>query len=260
MDWRHEVSEQWLEARKNYLTATELASCTAAWKRINKQQLAGNEIFPAFAKLWAKKQSSAPVDAWSKGPAARGHILEPYAVDDWNKSFPDKPMYHWDDCIIALDPLGWSPDALDVPQETSLPVIHKDGNKLTDGVHKFKNERLPNSFLEIKSYEPNKIIECRMKNRMQLDERWQIACGFWVLDSIEEANLLFYSIDTDLSFYVTYTREDLKEELDQISDMVSVWLMNSLKLVKLPNEFTRTHTEEEVYDDYIEAQQDVFMF
>lgn len=262
-DWRHEVSREWMQARKNFLTATELASCISAWKRITKRQLAGIDPFPAFAKLWAKKYSDSEPDTWSKGPAARGHILEPYAVEDWNKNCPKNSMYHWDDCMIATTlGLGWSPDALNIPQASSSPLLWRDGDALTDG--KIHYASLPTKFLEIKSYEPNKIIEARMKDKMKLDERWQIACGFWLLDTIEEANLLFYSIDTPLSFYVTYTREDLHDELEQVSDMVRVWVDNmhilDNMLVSDNNKFKRSVTEEQVYDEWLESQEDVFSF
>ena len=100
MDWRHEVSPQWLQARKDVITATELASCISAYNRANEKQKAGDVLFPAFAQLWAEKQSIKEPDAWSKGPAARGHIAEPYAIDDWNENYPDEYFYHWDDTII----------------------------------------------------------------------------------------------------------------------------------------------------------------
>lgn len=258
-DWRHEVSREWMNARKPFLTASELASCIPAWKRITKAQLAGDEVFPAFAKLWAKKQSDSDPDTWSKGPAARGHILEPYAVDDWNKNCPKNSMYHWDDCMIGtVSGIGWSPDAMNIPQASSCPILWRESDALTDG--KIHYVPLPTKFLEIKSYEPNKIIEARMKDKMKIDERWQLACGFWVLSSIEEAYLLFYSIDTPLSFYVTYTREDLKEELEQIDKMSEVWIANIHKLDRIHGNFSRSYTEEEVYDEWIESQNDVFSF
>lgn len=255
MDWRHEVSPLWLQARKEVLTATELASCVAAWKRITKAQKAGDDLFPAFCQLWAKKQSTSEPETWSKGTAARGHILEPYAIDDWNKQ-SDIQFYHWDDTIIARNGLGWSPDGLDRPQETARPIVTQIEDKLCDQDHPFREE-LPTALIEIKSYEPNKHMKCMITDKSKLDERWQVACGLWTVPNIDKAIILFYSIDTNLSFFVEYTREDLEAELEQIEDMVALWNKNKAKLSMSKPKFQRTHTEKEVYQEYIAEMTDI---
>lgn len=246
MDWRHQVSEEWMKARRNYLTASELSSCIASWKRANKAQKAGDELLPAFVKLWAKKQSE-DVDVWSKGPAARGHILEPYAVDDWNKNFPSSIVHHWDDCLITDGVIGWSPDALDIPQDNDAVEIKASDVSISYA-------------LEIKSYEPAKIIESRITDKDKIPERWQIACGFYVVPTLETYTILFYSIDTNLSCYKIYGREDLAEELEQIGDMASAWYKNKQKLDRMPIEFDRSFSETEVYEEYLETSEDIFMF
>lgn len=246
----------WMEERRSVLTATELASCVAAWKRITMAQKKGEDPFVPFVQLWAKKRSTSEQDTWSKGPAARGHILEPYAIDDWNRHSGDETFWHWDDTIIKSNGLGWSPDGLDVPQETARPCVRRIGDRLCDDDHRFEH-RLPKSLIEIKSYEANKHAKCMMTDKAKLDERWQVACGMWVLPSIEHAVLLFYSIDTDLSFHVDYTRDELEAELEQIDDMVDLWNRQCATLVDMPKRFERTHTEEEVYEKYIEEQTDI---
>lgn len=256
MDWRHEVSPSWMLERRDVLTATELSSCIAAWKRITKAQKECEALFPAFAQLWAKKQSTSEPDTWSKGPAARGHILEPYAIEDWNKQSKDEKFYHWDDTIIKRKGLGWSPDGLNVPQETGRPVVVEIDGRLCDQDHAF-NSPLPTSLIEIKSYEPSKHMKCMMLTPDKLDERWQIACGMWVLPSIENAVILFYSIDTDLSFYVRYDRSNLSEELVQIEEMVGLWNKTVAKLNEMPHRFTRSVTEEQVYEEYLNEQMDI---
>ena len=81
--WYHEVSEDWLKARKNFLTATDIVGLIPEYKRYKKNGKAG--IPPAFAALWEKKHSDIAVDPRSYKDAARGHILEPYAVYTYNE-------------------------------------------------------------------------------------------------------------------------------------------------------------------------------
>ena len=71
--WYHEVSTEWLKARKAVLTATDVAGLVPEYKRYLK---AGNpdKIMPGFAALWSQKHSNVEPDPGSMGPAARGHI------------------------------------------------------------------------------------------------------------------------------------------------------------------------------------------
>lgn len=256
MDWRHEVSPQWMLARRDVITATEVASCISAYNRATAQQKAGDILFPAFAALWAKKQSTSEPDIWSKGPAARGHILERYAIEDWNDQYPNKPYYHWDDCIIKNGGLGWSPDGLSVPQETGEPVVKEFGGKLSDSTHSFASS-LPTSFIEIKSYEPDRIMKCMLTTPDKYDERWQMACAFAVLPSLTNGTILFYSINTNLSFYHTFDRDDLEAEIKQVNDMVDLWNKNVAKLEQMPPRFNVSVTEDQVYEEYLDAKNDI---
>lgn len=255
MDWRHEASPRWMEARRDVITATEVASCVSAYNRATNKQKAGQALLPAFASLWARKQSSEQPETWSKGPAARGHILEPYAIADWNASQP-RQFYHWDDCIIKSGGLGWSPDGLSVPQETYEPVVKEHNGRLCDGKIIFNSE-LPEYFIEVKSYGPDRIMKSRLTMPEKHEERWQMACAFVVLPSLKEGTILFYSIDTDLSFYHTYARDDLADEIKVVSDIVDLWDINVAKLKKSDVRFKRTVTEEQVYKEYLESNDDV---
>ena len=118
-EWRHEVSETWLRTRKLYLTASDIKRLVAEARRIEsgKIELIESKI---FAKLYGEKQSN-EIDVESYGAMARGHIIEPYAIDDYNKatSVDGRKTFHWwDDAIICRDRIGFSPDGLDV---TKLP-------------------------------------------------------------------------------------------------------------------------------------------
>lgn len=261
MDWRHEASLAWMKARRDVITATEICSCISKYNRANLKQKAGDILFPAFAKLWAKKQSDTEPEIWSKGPAARGHILEPYAIEDWNKNRKNNQpeFYHWDDVIIKNGCLGWSPDGLDVYGVTPDPVVKEYKGNLVS-----KNTELvcamPKNFIEIKSYEPDRIMECMLTLPEKLDERWQMACAFRAVPTLETGYLLFYSINTDLSFYVTYNREDLQDEIKTVGDMLSLWAANVAKLEAMPPRFNRTFTEDQVYKEMLEKKEDTFAF
>ena len=117
MDWYHEVSENWLRARKTVITATEIKGLVATYKRMSKKDKEAGVVSPAFAALWGDKSSTYPIDVSSYGPAARGHIMEPYAIDEFNRA-NEVHFHHWDDCIIANGLVGFSPDAMDIAQVT----------------------------------------------------------------------------------------------------------------------------------------------
>lgn len=259
MHWFHDVDSQWMEARRDVITASEIASCISAYNRAPEKQKAGNTLFPAFAALWAKKQAEGKLDTYSSGLAARGHILEPFAIDDWNAMEGHKQYYHWDDIIIMNNGIGWSPDGLDVPQETYEPKICEVNGKFFDGTKSFEYD-LPKSFIEIKSYSPENVIKKRLTMPDKLDERWQMACAFVTVPSLETGILLFYSIDTNLSFHVEYTRDSLEKEIKQVKDMVSLWNKNVVDLNAMPTLFNRRVNEQQVYDHWHDSLDDVLSF
>lgn len=114
--WYHEVSAEWLKARQAVLTATDVAGLLPEYKRYLK---AGSPDVPTpgFSALWCKKHSDVYLDTGSSDAAARGHIMEPYAIDSWNQQ-ANPTFYHWDDCIICNKMFGFSPDGMTVPQLT----------------------------------------------------------------------------------------------------------------------------------------------
>ena len=256
MHWEHKVDPRWMEARRSVITASEICSCRSAFQKANEKQKSGSVVLPAFASLWLSKQSERAPELESFGAAARGHVLEPYAVDDWNSSIgmsDDRFMHHWDDCIIKKGSLGWSPDALSIPQETGEASLFYHDKQLKEWDHGKWGKAFsgPTKFLEIKSYEASHHMKCMLTEPSKLDERWQMAVGFTAVPTLEEGYLLFYSIDTDLSFHVSYSRQSLKKEIEIVKEMVDLWDMNISKLESIPSRFVRNHTESEIYQNYI---------
>lgn len=250
MRWYHEVDPGWLLARRDVITATELRSCLSAYNKATEKQKDGSVLLPSFASLWLQKQSTTPVDGWSNGAAARGHIAEEYAVMDFNDNIGDGEgchMYHWDDVIIKNGGIGWSPDGLSIPQETFKPELFVGDKHLYVDDIEYKAP-LPEEFIEVKCYEASKHMKQMLTMPSKLDERWQMAGAFATVPSLKRGYLLFYSLDTDFSFGYWYERDDLKEEIDQVNKMVSLWIKNKANLDKMPPRFNRSFTEEEIYD------------
>lgn len=259
MDWWHDTSRQWMEARRDVITASEIKSCLSAYNRATKEQKAGEVILPAFASLWMEKRSERHPDTGSRGAAARGHILEPYAVSDHNDNLPELDkrlfMYHWDDAIIKNGGCGWSPDGLSVPQEIPGPSVRVGRDHLAVGSREFEYP-LPTAFIEVKSYEASNHAKKFLTRKDKLDERWQMAVAFHVLPSLQTGVLLFYSIDTPYSFEQVYKRDELSEEIEQVAAMVELWNINSAKLEQMQPLFIRSWSEEEVHDRWMEEMRD----
>lgn len=253
MRWYHETDPSWLLARRDVITATELKSCLSAYNKATNEQKAGDILLPAFASIWAKKQASSGIDTFSSGPAARGHIVEPYAILDFNQNNPDvQDMYHWDDVILKRRDIGWSPDGMNVPQDTICHEMHVKDDCMIDS-NNFEHP-LPTEFIEVKSYEPDQHIKRILTMPSKLDERWQMACAFETVPSLQKGYLLFYSVNTDLSFCCTYSRDDLKDEILQVEKMVDLWRRNKSNLEKMPVRFERRFDEEAIYEQWQREQ------
>lgn len=241
--WSHKVSPAWLLARRSVVTATELRDLRTTYKRATVAEKKGVKINEVTAGLWAEKHSL-EVDPYSSGAAARGHHLEPYAVQEFNESYPE--MHHWDDCIITDGFLGFSPDAMDVEQDESYGVK----------VHYSELVGQPTSILEIKSYSAKNHIKSCITPKAKLPERFQLAGAMAVCPSIEEAYLIFYNPSHEVGkFVVHYTREELQEEIKEVRELAA-WVRLQFqacdnKLVPCRTSFT----EDAIYKDYLEAEQ-----
>ena len=206
MQWHHNVSYKWMQARKSVVTATELRDLHTAYKKLKP-----GEINPVFAGLWAEKHCST-VETSSSGAAARGHILESYAVAEASKIL-GKKFFHWDDSVVANGFMGFSPDAMDIPQSSNKV-------KLTTGEVNEARE-----ILEVKSYSPKTHIQTVLRDKMDCDERWQIAGAFAVMPQLEKAHLVLYSPSHVVGCAVkSYTRAELEHEIEMTKKVYKAYL------------------------------------
>lgn len=162
--------------------------------------------------LARKKQFISLDDTLSTGWAARGHIMEPYAIQEFNKVKPGliPHIHHWDDKLIQNDWLGYSPDGLDY---TEVP-----------GVFCSYTDVRPTVLAEVKCYAADNHYSKGNANKFALEERWQIATAMAVSPSIEEAYLIFFNPSCkDPMFVQQYSREQLKEEIKTIGEVEEPW-------------------------------------
>lgn len=216
--WFHKVDLGWLMARQECLTATDVKDLLPITKTGRKRTVTEEAYLGVLAK---KLQLLTNEDCESTGAAARGHVLEPYAIKMYNgevslQSGLPRFLYHWDDIIVTRRSfkkfsLGFSPDALDVEPPKGCNMFAANEFKCVG---------------EIKSYYPTKHLVCANTPADQLEERWQIAVAMAVCDNIEEGKLLFYnpSMPRDMLYVVGYDRDDLADEIDMVLDVEDRWL------------------------------------
>ncbi len=215
MDWYHEVDEGWLLARKGALTATEISKLVSPYKRFPKKRV----VNPAFAALWSEKTSDWPVDVASYGSAARGHVMEPYAVDEYVRVSGNE-MFHWDDCMIVNGDVGFSPDGLDVaPTCADVRLdVGDDGLYAEDGLAC----ELPTRMLEVKSFEPGQHMKAITTPKYERDQLMQLAVAFHVLPSLEEATLMFFCPPAKVPIFLdTYTRDGLSAMIELVGEIAA---------------------------------------
>ena len=222
MEWKHKCSLDWLRERQKYLTASEIQSLIPLTKTGRPRKVSDIDRL----KILAKKQIELTEnDCWSYGAAARGHLLEPYAIDalnDWfiNSRGATKQMFfHWDDELI-MQPgrvIAFSPDAMDIPQ------LH-DKNAM------------PTKIAEVKCYSPDRHIATAFTEKNQIEERWQIATAMALLDTIEEAYLVLFnpSMRQNRLFVIRYKRSDLKKEIEMILNVETEWVLFRMSGPLLP--------------------------
>lgn len=265
-DWKHQVSREWLKARQDVLTATEARDLLAASKKFNAVKKPSIWTAPEFLGVIAKKESLNEPDVNSPSPdAARGHILEPYAVKEFNAyakahgyNWPE--MYPWDDCLIRdhKDSIAFSPDAMNVVQPNKDIVWHYKNNYITS---ESDNIEAPTAILEIKSYNSTNHMKCGFTRKTGLKERYQLAYAMLVCPSVEDAYLMFYNPDSaQYSVFIKhYTRAELEKEMDLMYTVYQnyIWYMNELNGSQ-GFKYTSQYTEEQIWNEYIkEHERDV---
>lgn len=262
--WYHEVSAEWLKARQTVLTATDVIGLQAEWKRYLKAG-SPDKLMPGFAAMWCQKHSDTYLDTSSVEAAARGHAMEPWAVDSWNQQMVTR-FHHWDNCIICNGPIGFSPDAMNVPQFSSVHDCRLDVSscgKFLVSSRGFKCDS-PVEAMEIKCYEPAQHMKAIIEERMEHKELMQVAMAFCVLPMLETARLVWFCPGAPVSMFTEkYTRDDLHDQIRWVMEIAEFYMKQSDKcneFMMKSNSLEAKCTEEEVYLDYIAEQgnDDVF--
>lgn len=208
MRWQHEVDANWLDARRQCLTATDILKLWPAAKKWKAE----DEIPQTFIGTWFEKNSVQDQDPISYDAAARGHCMEPFAIEEANRVY-GKNFYHWDDVLIVRGHVGFSPDAMDIPQP-NLPTIVK----WSDPALKKATE-----IMEVKCFLPyhhGQCVTCGMEEKQIM----QVAMAFKVLPQLEEAHVLYYcpGAPIDICEYpLSYS--DINPYIQRINKVVAIW-------------------------------------
>lgn len=188
MNWFHTCSMEWMQERQLHLGASEARKLVPLTATGRKRNVTDED----YLGILAGKIAYIGQDACeSTGAAARGHILEPFAVEAFNEAevFEEK-MFHWDDLLIHRSgdwSLSYSPDSLDIDQREFEKTASKKG---------VPAELLkPTRLVEVKSYGIAKHLQTACAKPETLEERWQIAAAMLVSPSIEKAALALFNPD-----------------------------------------------------------------
>lgn len=233
-------------ARLPCLTASDIKSLIADYKRIKAGKIHLLEA-QQFAKVYGTKQQKT-VDTSSFGTMARGHIMEPYAVDEAS-DFLGREFHWWDDRIICHGSLGFSPDALDIePLPGTRIVAYGDKLRYRNG-----EEYGPNELVEIKCYEAGAHYQRKaaIEANIPLDERWQVACGMAVCKTIKTGFVFFYAPQCRDKFCMQYDRHKLEDELSIIYEINDMWDEFCDLMKRLTTSYPTSLTEDEIYNRYL---------
>lgn len=240
--WRHVVDKEWMMARTHYLTASSIKNIlpvTETGRKRSQAQIEANmlKIASSFATAYISDE-----DCVATGMAARGHLLEPIAIEEANKG-ANLGLYHWDDIILVNGLLGWSPDAMSIPQtkKTALYDI------------KLHGAPCPSSIGEVKSYGMEKHIASVYTDKEDCPERWQLAVGMALLKNCQFANLIFFNPDSTIRLAIkTYSRKDLEEEIQMVEEAETSFkkFMKDLPYFEEKNDFCEVNSERDKNSDY----------
>ena len=207
MKWEHKCSLEWLKERQSYLTASDIKKLLPVTKTGRPRKVSDLDYVSVMA---SKMVELTEEDCWSYGSMARGHLLEPYAVEALNQALVDLKesdwFWHWDDKIVSLPgrDIAFSPDAMDI---STFDLI--------------KNVT---AIAEIKSYSPDRHLVCGYTPKDQLEERWQIATAMALLDNIDHAWLVFFNPKMIRRLIVIrYDRTDLAKEIETVLEIEKSW-------------------------------------
>lgn len=244
MKWEHKCDIDWLRSRQRYLTASDIKSLLPVTKTGRKREVTDAEYLKVMA---SKMVSITEEDCMSYGAMARGHIMEPYAIDALNLILVEmqgkedaERFYWWDDLLVARRgrAIAFSPDAMDVPMGDQTLV--------------------PHAIAEVKSYDATRHLLTAYTPKDQIEERWQIATAMALCDSIDHAYLVLFNpkMKYRKTFVIRFDRDELKDEIDMILQVEKDWRdfrENGPLAHKPDNGAIHSHhggSEESIWEDY----------
>lgn len=242
--WKHKVNKDWLMARTHYLTASSIKSILPITETGRKRSQA--QIEANMMKVYSSTMTAtiSEEDCISTGAAARGHLLEPIAIEEANDA-KNLGLYHWDDVVLGKGLLGWSPDAMSMPQtyfnKSCLYDIEKQGAPC------------PADIGEVKSYGMERHIASVYTDKKDCSERWQLAVGMALLKSCQYAHLIFFNPDSTVRLAIkTYSRQDLEEEIKMIKEAEESFreFIKNLPALEDKNDFYVMNGRIDINSDY----------
>ena len=240
--WRHVVDKEWMMARTHYLTASSIKNIlpiTETGRKRSQAQIEANMMKVAANLMTASISNE---DCVSTGMAARGHLLEPIAIEEANKA-ANLGLYHWDDIILVKGLLGWSPDAMSIPQTEKIALYDIE----------LHGAPCPSSIGEVKSYGMEKHIASVYTDKEDCPERWQLAVGMALLKNCQLANLIFFNPDSTIRLAIkTYSRKDLEEEIQMVEEAETSFkkFVKDLPYFEDKNDFCEVNSDRDKNSDY----------
>lgn len=212
MKWEHKCSLDWLRERQRFITASDIKRLLPVTKTGRPRLVTDVDRIKVMS---SKMVELTEEDCMSYGAMARGHILEPYAVNALNDMLcqmhgkGDEKMYWWDDRVVSVKgrSLAFSPDAMDVPMD--------DPDYLEN----------VSAIAEIKCYDAEHHLTVAYTDRNEIEERWQIASAMALLPNIDHAYLVLFNpkMRKRRTFVIRYDRDDLEDEIKTILQVEKDW-------------------------------------
>lgn len=209
LNWEHKCDLGWLRQRQQFITASDIKRLIPFTKTGRPRVVNDATRLNVMA---GKMINLTEEDCMSYGAAARGHILEPYAIAAANDMLLDltrrKNVLKWwdDEMVCFLDrSLAFSPDALDVPMDGDFTKARVIG--------------------EVKCYTPEQHLAVAYTEKDKIEERWQIATAMAVLPSLDTGYLILYNprMKERKVFLIEWDRDELSKEIDTILQVEKDW-------------------------------------
>lgn len=208
MKWEHKCDLDWLRKRQRFLTASDIKKLLPVTATGRPKIVSDLDRIKIMSN---KMVTLTEEDCMSYGAAARGHILEPYAIDALNQMLfaitgKDEEFFWWDDEIVSLPgrAIAFSPDAMNVPMGS---------------------DESPTAIAEVKSYGTEKFLATAYMPKDRIEERWQIATAMALLDSIERGHLVLFNpkMKHCKTFVIEFDRLELEHEIEITLSVEEDW-------------------------------------